>query len=48
MKPMYCVILESGKEYNVYAESAKEAWSNALEIWPELMGKDVRDVRLVE
>jgi hypothetical protein len=48
MMPLYCVKLENGQEYRVYAEDAKEAWSKAVEIWPELFNQEVRDITLVE
>ena len=47
MMPLYKITLESGQEYNIYAESEKDAWSKALEIWPEIFNKDVRDISLV-
>ena len=47
MQPLYKVVLEDGQEFNVYAKSAKEAWSHAIEIWPFIMYKDVRDISLV-
>jgi predicted transcriptional regulator len=46
MKPLYKVQLENGQAYYVYAESEKEAWSHAIELWPDIMYKDVRDVIL--
>lgn len=44
MKPLYKIVLETGEEYNVYADDASKAYKHALDIWPDIFNKDVIEI----
>jgi hypothetical protein len=47
MLPLWRIVLERGEEYHVYAETEKDAYELAKEVYPEIMGADLKEILAV-